>query len=189
MSSTYRDSDSPESLADQEPWQDDGPEPSTTDSVDLHIRSSASSDIENGRLSMPVWMRESSKSFHWRWVPVPIRHFARSFATWSKGPDPPQIQKIIPVFPPIQELPLRLVDRFLPTRVHKAGGLAVLYSGWLLTFVLVLSHSATSGEIEGFGQPSPIWCGANFWYFNPSLKSALRLILSQVKGKWLRTRR
>ena len=152
-----------ESLSEQEPWQVDGPEPSTADSTDLHIRSSASSDIENGRISIPVWMRESSKSFRWKWIPLPIRHLARSIVAWSKGPNPPQIQIITPFFPSAQEMPLKLMDRFLPKMIHKAEALVTLYAAWLLIFVLVLQHSASSGEIEGYGQPTPIWCGANFW--------------------------
>ncbi|MCJ1437238.1 hypothetical protein MMC27_006624 [Xylographa pallens] len=150
-------------LSEREPWQDDGPEPSMADSADLHIRSSASSDIENGHTSLPVWMRESSKSFHWKWVPLPVRHLARSTATWSKGPDPPQIQRITPFFPTVQEMPLRLVNSYLPKRIYKAGALIALYASWLLIFVLVLHHSSTSGEIEGYGLPTPIWCGANLW--------------------------
>ncbi|MCJ1397627.1 hypothetical protein MMC11_000823 [Xylographa trunciseda] len=150
-------------LAEREQWQDDGPEPSTADSSDLQIRSSASSDMERGRISLPVWMRESSRSFHWKWVPLPIRHLARSAAAWSKGPDPPQIQKITPLFPFVQEMPLRLVEILLPGKIHKAWALITFYAAWLLIFVLVLHHSASSGEIEGYGQPARIWCGANFW--------------------------
>ena len=150
-------------LSEREQWQDDGPEPSTADSTDLHIRSSASSDIEHGHTSLPVWMRESSKSFHWRWVPLPVRHLARHVAAWSKGPDPPQIQSITPFFPFVQEIPLRLVNSYLPKKIHKAGALFVLYAAWLLIFVLVLRHSSSSGEIEGYGLPAPIWCGANLW--------------------------
>ena len=149
--------------SEQAPWQDDGPQPSTADSTDLHVRSSALSDIENGHASLPVWLRESSKSFHWKWVPLPVRHLARHTAAWSKGPDPPQIQSITPFFPYVQEMPLRLVDRYLPKKIQKVEALITLYAAWLLTFVLVLRHSSFSGEIEGYGLPAPIWCGANLW--------------------------
>ena len=148
----------------QSPWEDEqAPDPSIVDSADLHIRSSSSSDVERGRLPLPVWMRESSKSFNWRWVPLPIRELTRFAISWSKGPHPPQIQKITPFFPFIQEAPLKLVDRFLPKRKHKAALLAFFYLGWVLTFSLIIRHSASSGSIEGYGKPQPLWCGANYW--------------------------
>ena len=164
MNSTGQSRDGAEPSREQSPWEeDDGPEPSITESTDLHVRSSASSDIESGRHPLPVWMREASKSFHWRWVPLPVRSFARSVNAWSKGPEPRQIQKITPWFPSIQEAPLRLVDRFLPKKRYKALALGFLYSTWILIFSLVLHHQATSGNIEGYGTPSSLWCGASFW--------------------------
>lgn len=148
-------------------WQDEqegGPEPSTPGSSEMGIRSrSASPNQRNEASPLPVWLRESSKSFHWRWVPVPIRQAARAIVTWSKGPNPPQIQKISPLFPFIQEAPVRFIDKHLPQRRHKAALLAVFYFCWLLTFTLVLKHSAQAGNIKGYGQPQPVWCGASFW--------------------------
>ncbi|KAL8922440.1 MAG: hypothetical protein Q9208_005162 [Pyrenodesmia sp. 3 TL-2023] len=92
-------------------WErDGGPEPSTGNNSILDFRSRASSDVgdNNGvRGPLPVWLQESSKSFHWRWVPYRLRHFARAVAAWTKGPDPPQIQKITPFFPSVQEAPVR----------------------------------------------------------------------------------
>jgi len=130
----------------------------------MDVRSLSSSQTEqNGSLILPVWLRESSKSFHWRWVPVPVRHAARAVVTWSKGPDPPQIQKITPFFARIQEAPVEFIDRHLPKRRHKAALLAFFYLCWLLTFILVLNHSAKAGNIEGYGKPQSIWCGATFW--------------------------
>ena len=154
------------------PWEDsgdaengaqyDGPEASTPGSSDMDIRSE-SQEAEQRQYPLPVWLRESSKSFHWRWVPVPIRQTARAIVAWVKGPDPPQIQKIRPFFPFIQEAPAKFIDRHFPKRRHKAGLLAVFYFCWLLTFTLVLNHSAQAGNIKGYGKPQPIWCGASFW--------------------------
>ena len=147
----------------QSPWADDeGPEPSYTDNPLMQVRS-ASPEMQHQRLPLPVWMRESSKSFRWKWVPLPIRNAGRSVASWSKGPDPPQIQKITPIFPSIQEAPIRLVDRYLPNRKQKAALLAFFFFTWILTFSLILHHSATSGNIEGYGTPQNIWCGASYW--------------------------
>jgi len=146
----------------QEEEQDNGPQASSPGSSDMHMRSESSDDGHN-QFPLPVWLRESSKSFHWRWVPVPVRQAARAVVAWSKGPDPPQIQKIRTFFPSIQEAPAKLIDRHFPKRRHKTALLALFYSCWLLTFILVLHHSAQAGNIEGYGKPQPIWCGASFW--------------------------
>ena len=142
--------------------QEDGSQASTPGGLDMHMRSGLS-DTGDGPISLPIWLRESSKAFHWKWVPVRIRQFARAVAAWSKGPDPPQIQKITPFFPWIQEAPVNFINASLRKRRHKIALLAFFYFCWLLTFIIVLHHSAQSGNIEGYGKPQPIWCGASFW--------------------------
>lgn len=146
--------------------QDGGPEPSTSASSTLDVRSRASSDVGDGDGShgpIPVWLRESSKSFHWRWVPYRLRHIARAVAAWTEGPDPPQMQKITPFFSSVQEAPVRLIARYFPRTIQKAGLLALFLFCWLLIFSLVLHHSASAGNIKGYGRPQPIWCGASYW--------------------------
>ncbi|KAI4114884.1 MAG: hypothetical protein LQ338_002491 [Usnochroma carphineum] len=146
--------------------QDGGPEPSTSASSTLDVRSRASSDFGDGNGTdgpLPLWLRESSKSFHWRWVPYRLRHFARSVAAWTRGPDPPQLQMITPLFPSIQEAPVRLIARYFPRTIHRGGLLALFIFCWLLAFSLVLHHSASAGNIKGYGKPQPIWCGASYW--------------------------
>jgi len=146
---------------------DDGPEPSNASRSPMRMRSESPVPHNGGR-PMPLWLHESSKSFHWRWVPLDLRKVAWRMAKWSKGPDPPQIQKITPFFPSIQEAPARLISKYFRHTIHKAALLLFFYFCWLLTFSLVLNHSATAGYIEGYGKPSPIWCGASYWYGDPS---------------------
>lgn len=141
---------------------DYGPEPSTASDSGMHMRPDSPTP-QDGHLPIPLWLRESSKSFHWRWVPLPIRKTARWIAAWSKGPDPPQIQKITPFFSYIQDAPIRFIDQHFPRPIYKAGLLLFFYFCWLLTFSLVLNYSATAGYIKGYGKPSPIWCGASYW--------------------------
>lgn len=142
--------------------QDEGP--STSGSSTLRVRSRAgSSDLEDTDRPLPVWLRESSKSFHWRWVPYPLRHLARITVAWTEGPHPPQRQRITPFFPSVQEAPVKLIAKYCPRPIHKAGLLALFLFCWLLTFSLVLHHSASAGNIMGFGKPLPIWCGASYW--------------------------
>ena len=144
--------------------QDDGPEPSTAGSSTLHVRSRAgSSDLDDADRPLPVWLRESSKSFRWNWVPYRLRHSARAVMVWTKGPDPAQRQIITPFFPAIQEAPVKLIARYCPRPIHKAGLLTLFLFCWLLTFSLVLHHSASAGNIKGYGKPQAIWCGASYW--------------------------
>jgi len=144
----------------------DGPEPLDASITPMRMRSE-SPVPRNRHLPIPLWLHESSKSFHWRWVPLHLRKVAWRVAKWSKGPDPPQIQKITPFFPSIQEAPARLINIYFRHTIYKAALLLFFYFCWLLTFSLVLNRSARAGYIEGYGKPSPIWCGASYWYVNP----------------------
>ena len=116
----------------------------------------------------PVWRREAHKSYRWRWVPLRLRKGARIVAKWSRGPDPPQIQRIRLWFPKPQDAPARLVKRWLPTKLRKGAALAALLALWAVAFVLLLRRQTAAGLIEGYGVPTSIWCGASFWYVEPS---------------------
>jgi LCCL domain len=131
----------------------------------LHIRSASESSDSQTRptLPLPVWMRESAKSFRFRWVPLPLRKAGRATAAWIKGPVPPRELKIIPLFPHIQEAPIRFLDRYFPKKRHRIFFLLVFYASWFLTWSLILRAHSTSGFITGYGRSTNIWCGANFW--------------------------
>ncbi|THC89559.1 hypothetical protein EYZ11_010993 [Aspergillus tanneri] len=64
-------------------------------------------DEETGVTYLPVWLRESSKSFRWSWVPLPLRKAGRATANWVKGPKPPHELLLKPLFPRFQALPVR----------------------------------------------------------------------------------
>lgn len=113
---------------------------------------------------MPVWLRESSASFHWRWVPLPVRKASRATARWVQGPDPPHDLLFRPVFPKLQELPVQLFDHYVHTKARKIGALLFVYFVWFLTWFLILVKSNSSGNIEGYGRPQPISCAASYWY-------------------------
>ncbi|PGH01112.1 hypothetical protein GX51_05428 [Blastomyces parvus] len=114
-------------------------------------------------LPIPVWLAESSKSFHWKWVPLPLRKAGRSTVNWLKGPNPPRVLLLNPLFPSIQAMPIKLRDRFFPKRKYKIGLLLAVYFAWFLPWALVLRNSASGGHIEGYGKPAPISCGASYW--------------------------
>lgn len=133
---------------------------STATSPEMHVASDAGDDIQ---MPLPVWLRESSKSFYWRWVPVRMRQMARNINGWSRGPDPVQIQRITPWFPLLQETIPIWIENHFPKRRQKALLLLSVYCAWLLTFTFVLNHSARASVIKGYGKPQSIWCGATFW--------------------------
>ncbi|KFA48113.1 hypothetical protein S40293_09293 [Stachybotrys chartarum IBT 40293] len=116
----------------------------------------------------PRFMRDddagdSSAGKRWRWVPYPVRRFGRAVAAWSRGPPNPQPYRIKPFFPSVQEYPLRLMDRFLPKRRHRAWLLLLYLSVWLVVFVLVRREGTRASEIAGWGQPTSIGCGTTYW--------------------------
>jgi hypothetical protein len=130
----------------------------------LHIRNA---DHDNN-LPLPVWLRESAKSFKYRWVPLPLRKAGRATATWIKGPIPPRQLRIKPLYPHIQEAPLRFMDTYFPKHRHRVCLLIAFYATWLLTWSLMVKHNSSDGYIEGYGKPSNIWCGASFWFVSPT---------------------
>lgn len=119
-------------------------------------------DVEAGG-ALPVWLQESSKSFRWAWVPLPLRKAGRATANWIKGPDPPHALLLKPLFPRIQEKPVQYLDHFFPKRKHKISLLMLLYVSWFLPWFLVLLHSRSSGYIEGYGQLQTLSCRTSFW--------------------------
>jgi len=98
-----------------------------------------------------------------RWIPEPVQRTSRAVYEWSKGPQPPRIWKIRPIYPNIQTAPLKLLDRFFPKRRHKAVVLIVFYLLWVFTFALVLRKSAFTKEIPGYGSPVRLSCLARYW--------------------------
>ncbi|OOQ85651.1 LCCL domain protein [Penicillium brasilianum] len=122
-------------------------------------------DVEAGS-SLPIWLQESSKSFRWGWVPLPLRKAGRATVNWIKGPDPPHVLLLKPLFPRLQELPVQYFEHFFPKRKQKLALLLLLYTSWFLPWFLVLLHSRSSGYIEGYGQLQTLSCSTNFWAFD-----------------------
>jgi hypothetical protein len=141
--------------------------PLTDDDDDEHDSAAHILDVESAdqelTFRMPVWLRESSSSFRWTWVPLPLRKAARATAHWIQGPDPPHDLLFQPLFPKFQELPVRFLDRYAPRKAHKATLLLLVYFLWLVPWFVTLVKSNSSGNIEGFGRPQAISCTASYW--------------------------
>lgn len=141
--------------------ESDNEEPNLT----AHVLDVEAAQEETGTtFRMPVWLRESSSSFQWSWVPLPLRKAGRATARWVKGPDPPHDLLFQPLFPKFQELPVKFLDRYAPRKAHKVTLLLVVYVLWLLPWFLVNLKSRSSGNIEGFGRPHAISCAASYWW-------------------------
>lgn len=111
----------------------------------------------------PRFLQDERSSRYTRWIPMPIRRIGKAAAKWAKGPSPPQIQTIQPVFPGIQEAPLRILERYAPKKKHKITLLAALYFCWILIYAVVLQQSKIVGDIEGWGPVVEIGCGNTYW--------------------------
>lgn len=111
----------------------------------------------------PVWLRESSKSFRWGWMPLPFRKAGWAVVRWVKGPVPPRTLLLKPLFPRLQELPAHYLNRLFPKRWHKIVLLLLLYVSWFLPWFLVMFHARTSGYIEGYGRPQTLSCTSTYW--------------------------
>jgi hypothetical protein len=111
----------------------------------------------------PRFMQDQGSYRYIKWVPVPVRRFSKAAVKWAKGPDIPEVHTIKPLFPFIQEAPIRLLENHVPKRRHRILLLIAFYFLWVLTFALVMHGGNAATEIEGWGQPSNIGCGNTYW--------------------------
>jgi hypothetical protein len=164
MPAQYRDRE-PDGLREIPPLSDDE-EVGDVESQEgnFHV-GHASETSENGG-AIPIWLQESAKSFRFRWVPLPLRKAGRATVNWVKGPIPPRELKIRPCFARVQETPIRLMNKYVPKYKHRVCLLMVFNALWFLVWSLMVRHNSTASNIEGFGQPTNLWCGASFWNEN-----------------------
>ncbi|KAK2032049.1 LCCL domain-containing protein [Colletotrichum zoysiae] len=113
--------------------------------------------------STPRFLQDEGHWKRWRWVPYPVRRTVKATVKWSKGPPNPQDYKINPILPQVQEFPLVLVDRFLRKSKHRVGLVFFYVAIWIIAFALVKRRETFATEIEGWGAPQQIGCGATYW--------------------------
>ncbi|RDA89988.1 hypothetical protein CP533_2695, partial [Ophiocordyceps camponoti-saundersi (nom. inval.)] len=118
---------------------------------------------DDDRPPTPRFIQDEQTWKRWKWVPYPVRRFAKAVGRWSVGPADARPYRIQPVFPAVQHLPLRLVDRFLPQRAYRMWLLALYFSIWVIAFTLVKRKGNMATEVAGWGQPQTIGCGASYW--------------------------
>ncbi|KAI0376145.1 LCCL domain-containing protein [Hypomontagnella monticulosa] len=114
----------------------------------------------------PRFMQEEGAWKKWKWVPYPVRKYGKAAFKWMKGPQNPKDFKIQPLFPVVQEAPLRLLDRFLPNRKHQILLYMFYIAVWIITFSIVMWRGQVASEIPVYGTPTDISCGTTYWSRN-----------------------
>ncbi|KAI2602037.1 hypothetical protein GGR54DRAFT_555753 [Hypoxylon sp. NC1633] len=122
--------------------------------------------IEDDDPPTPRFMQEEGAWKRWKWVPYPVRKFARNTVRWMQGPQSPKIWKIRPLFPVVQHAPLDVLNKLLPNRTHQI----LLYMGyvavWIVVFAIVLWRGQVASEVGTYGTPTDIGCGTTYWSSN-----------------------
>ncbi|KAL2256491.1 hypothetical protein VTK26DRAFT_1591 [Humicola hyalothermophila] len=111
----------------------------------------------------PRFIQDEGAWKRFKWVPYPVRRIIKAAAKWARGPPSPIRYRIEPFFPRIQHTPIVLLDRYLPRKLHRALLVVVYLALWILTFALVKRDGQYVSQIEGWGTPTAIGCGASYW--------------------------
>lgn len=146
--------------------QNKTPEITTSSSSDAgraHGTDSPLNEPPETVLPTPLFAQQNN-SARSKWIPYPVRRIASSIATWARGPQPPRRYRIKPLFPKIQEFPIRMVERYQPKSKKLRFLLVFLYLAiWIVTFALVKRQGSVATDVAGYGQPQTISCGDTYW--------------------------
>jgi hypothetical protein len=96
-------------------------------------------------------------------IPEPLKRAWDATASWVKGPDPPRIFTITPIFPKIQHAPIVFLETYFPTQTQRSWLWVLWFAAWLISFSLLLRASSFSASIPGHGSPVRLACGARYW--------------------------
>jgi hypothetical protein len=99
-----------------------------------------------------------------RRLPAPVTRWGRKAIAWIKGPEPPVLHRISPLFEPVQTYPAHLVAR-LPSPVRLCL-FATAFILWVVIFGVIISDFSLPANIAGYGAPVRLGCGAQLWYVN-----------------------
>jgi hypothetical protein len=130
-----------------ESYHDETPLRTSTEDPLLHS-TSIDDPVEDDTPQEYPWMQRVSDN-----IPSPLKRLSSTVVNWVKGPQPPRIYKIDPIFPSIQHAPLNLLDRYAPKRMQRFWLLFVFYICWILSFALILQRSSFAADVEGYGSP------------------------------------
>lgn len=109
--------------------------------------------------------RPSRLALQWRRavekVPTPIARWTRKAVEWTKGPQPPRIYQIKPLFERVQTSHIRIF-----ARIPKSLRIALFLSAfvlWVVLFGVVISNFSLPGNVAGFGAPVRLACVSRLW--------------------------
>jgi hypothetical protein len=95
--------------------------------------------------------------------PNVIHRLLNAIVEWAKGPNPPRPYKIEPYFPRFQKAPIRLLDKYLPSRSSRVWAFLVFTCLWIIAFASILFKSVAGTEIPGYGTPVRLSCISRLW--------------------------
>jgi hypothetical protein len=136
---------------------------SSTSQEDGTLEEVVVGDDEVSSPPTPRFLQEEGSWKRWKWVPYPIRRTSTAVAKWARGPPNARDYKITPFFPAVQRAPLRLLDRFLPRRLHRLWLAFLYFAVWIVAYALVMRDGLEATEIKSFGTPAEIGCGNTYW--------------------------
>jgi hypothetical protein len=98
----------------------------------------------------------------WNRIPQRVAKPLRKAVDWIKGPQPPRVHFIKPLFEPVQTFPGRFLAR-LPKAV-RFGLLFLTFFLWVVLFGVILSKFGFPKDIAGYGAPVRLSCINRLWY-------------------------
>ena len=104
----------------------------------------------------PQWIKKMEGK-----LPRPIVRVRNTVVQWVKGPQPPRIYRIAPLFERWQTLPVRLLGRF--PRWVRVCIYGIAFILWAVGFGVVLSDYSLPLNFAGAGPPVRLDCNDNLW--------------------------
>jgi hypothetical protein len=96
-----------------------------------------------------------------RRLPTPVTRWGRKAINWIKGPEPPTLHRINPLFEHIQTFPARLVARL--SKSLRFCLFAAAFILWVVLFGVIISEYSLPTNIAGYGAPVRLGCVAQLW--------------------------
>jgi len=121
------------------------------EATDEEVVPEIESNAEGSSSSQPLPTNNRRRLSPKTWWPAIVQ--------WSKGPDPPIHLQIKPIYPRVQTIPLRILDRFAPKRRQKIGLWAFTCLVWFILFVTVEHFSRFRGKSTAL-----LSCSSSLWY-------------------------
>lgn len=82
---------------------------------------------------------------------------------WAKGPSPPYKYQITPLLRRWQVAPVRLVDRYCPSKRAKVLLLLSVVTTWFVVFLSFIHSSINGVNAPGYGKPAKLGCHSSLW--------------------------